>query len=83
MTLWFCLLLQTSNQLSLIRSDLGFVYLKVNRLSLRCGEFLSGLFCFSVFSCAEGEVCQTAGSAAQLPEDRPVHVPGTDSFSLS
>lgn len=35
-----------------------------------------GVFC--VFPCVEGEVCETAGSAAQLPEDWPVHVPGTD-----
>lgn len=35
-----------------------------------------------VFSCLEREVCQTAGSAAQLLEDWLVYVPGTDCFSL-
>lgn len=34
-------------------------------------------------ACTEGEVCKTAGSAAQLPEDRSVYVSGTVSFTFS
>lgn len=62
--------LQMSNQPSLVRLASGL-----------CSLFLSTLFC-SVFPVLEGEVCQTAGSAAQLLKDWPVYVPGTEYFSL-
>lgn len=81
--MWLCPHFQTTNQPRLVRFSLGFVHSKSNKSSFSCCVFLNGLFCFCVVFCVEGEVCQTAGSAAQLSEDRPVYVPGTDCFTLS
>lgn len=74
--MWPCPLPQTATQLSPVSSSLGFVYFVTNRSAVVFVPEWFLLFC--VFSCLEGAVCQTVGSAAQLAEDRLVHVPGTD-----